>query len=297
MSRSFVNAQAGRAARAPALPSDAEPWGTTSNSVMRAYEPAEMAAAKGVKAGLRTTLQPSMAAKTCKMPTGPEFKWRRHHEAHQDPGPAGVAAMGKLFVPLSEQVAHKPVRWRPYVGLATLKQEDEAEALKNRQRAFPYRDEFHPRSKRLMYEMALEKCCRDSVASASTYRQDDNASCFTLASTRAGGTQVSKAGSQASRLSRTSSEPSRLPTGGSQRVVGGVAKRRMQCNLRSPMQSADDAIWFMDKFDKEGPAGLTNANCPAWMAAGSLKAEGDRVQAASALLPGFAETTSRKAGM
>lgn len=298
MARNFFSAQQGRASRAPALPSDAEPWGTTSSSVMRAYEPAEMAAAKGVTAGLRAPLQPSMAVKTCREPTGPEQKWRRHHEAHQDPGPAGVAAMGKLVIPLSEQVAHKPVRWRPYMGCTTEKQDMEAQALRDRQRQFPYRDEYHPRSKRLLYEMALEKCCRDSVRSASTFDGDDNQSCFTLASSaarsKAGGTQVSKAGSQASKLSRSSSEPSRVPTGDSRRVAGGVAKRRLACFNRAPGIWPMDAVWANDLYDKEGPAGMMSGNAPSWMAAGSLKAYGDRIVASNALLPGWNETTSRK---
>merc|ERR1719183_946737 len=97
--------------------------------------------------------------------------------------------------------------------------------------------------------MALERCCRDSVASAST--DGENMSCFTLPSTKVSGT---------TKASSVPSQRSRLLTGDSARIQGGICKRRKEMNTKSPMQWPADAQWLKDVYEKEGPAGLQSTN-------------------------------------
>lgn len=162
---------------------------------------------------------------------------------------------------------------------ASRNQEHEAAAQAARNTAFPYRDEFAPRSKRLLYEMALQQCSRDSVKSASTV--GDDMSAFTLAST--------SAGSGASGRSASTGSLARPPTGDSQRVVGGVARRRKAAQLKAPLQWEPDLAWIQEKYENEGPAGLASGNFSGHFHAPTNKGHGDRMNAVVNLLVGRVE--------
>mmetsp|Transcript_13245 Transcript_13245/g.14390 ORF Transcript_13245/g.14390 Transcript_13245/m.14390 type:complete len:82 (-) Transcript_13245:2-247(-) len=69
----------------------------------------------------------------------------------------------------------RPIPERPFGGTSHYTQH-QAAAQQARHDYFPYRDEFHPRSKRLLYEMALAADDRKSNIS------EDTRSCFTLPS-------------------------------------------------------------------------------------------------------------------
>lgn len=304
MSKCFISPQCGRSGRTGAVVGDDEPWGTTSSSVMRRYEPAEMRNCRSGPAQLKPAMQPTSLAKSGGV-TGEAQKWRRHIEHYADPAmtasmaasavtaPSSASGRGgghskstghfaKKSIPAADLVSMRPIPERAYVGLSTDSMEREKAAAIERQRHFPYRDEFLPRSKRLLYEMALNNCSRDSVQSASSVA--DTASCFTLAS------------SKASRTTRSSSATclSRLPTADSQRIEEGIAKRRHACQLRAPMQWDADAEWVSRKYQEDGPAGLTCANfMPGILAPNAIK-YAERISRVNSMIPGTSDTLPRE---
>lgn len=174
----------------------------------------------------------------------------------------------------------------------TTYQEHQKEAQEARHsHYFPYRDEFVPRSKRLLYEMALAGCSRESVRSVST---DEEASCFTLPSTVASGK------SKGSRLSRRSASaasvpPARPPTGASDRLEVGIARRRKEAQLRAPLQWDADMAWLQDKYEKEGPAGLTTANFPHGHCVNGIRAEATRMAKVEHMMNGIRDNEPRDA--
>merc|ERR1711924_219756 len=157
-----------------------------------------------------------------------------------------------------------------YMFLSTLKQEDEAAAAKGRRHFNPYNDETIPRQHRIHYDMSMEKCCRDSVRSASSIADTNSAvgSCFTVATSQA---------SRTSKASSTSSLP-RVMTGDSKRIQhhGGIAGRRKECTFRSPGIWPADFEWYKEKLRTDGPAGLMGQNTPVCMLGDSMSAYGDR---------------------
>eukprot|EP00928_Gymnodinium_smaydae_P061518 TRINITY_DN45572_c0_g1_i1.p1 TRINITY_DN45572_c0_g1~~TRINITY_DN45572_c0_g1_i1.p1 ORF type:complete len:324 (+),score=48.12 TRINITY_DN45572_c0_g1_i1:59-973(+) len=298
-SRTFFTAQAGRDTRNPALPDDKEPWGTTSQSVYRSYEPAEMKNCRDAP----TQKRPSMEAASTVGPraSGADQTWRRTREHYAEPPASAIAPSDHASNPdvpghklsahalgrrLKQRDRESPMPERPYLGLQTEAQHREARASEDRLRHFPYRDEYHPRSKRLLYEMALEKCCRDSVRSAST--QHDTVSCFTATSRASSMTRTSKA----------SSTPSlqRVMTGDSKRIPEGVAKRRLQVNLRAPGQWPADEEWFKRKFKEEGPAGMSCANMPPFMLDANMAKHGERLVKCDKMFGGRVDHEARVPG-
>lgn len=185
-------------------------------------------------------------------------------------GPEACLAASIKHTPKCEEVANRQMKWRPYIGLSTHHQEHEAAALQARRHFNPYRDESIPRSVRLAQDMAMEKCCHDSVRSASSIADSSSnvGSCYTLAS------------SKASRTSKASSVPNldRIPTGDSRRIQnpGGIAARRKECTFKSPGIWPADAEWYKEMLLREGPAGMVGGNVPSCMMGDGLVAYGDR---------------------
>jgi len=259
--RVFVAPNAGRVSRNS--PQVDEPWGTTSNSQFRSFEPSEVKNCRSTPAHVKPCLQQSIMSGG-RASTGRLHTWNRHASDYPDPAPSAVtdrsggasgsgsqgsyANRGKE-PPSWEQVHRRPIQNRPFNATST-SQDAQLHAQEERHGHFPYRDEFAPRSKRLLYEMAAARCSRDSVKSASTA---DGVSCFTLTSSAVTGTSR-----------RSASTPSliqrRVPTADSARIPGGIAKRRLQSQLRAPTQWEPDRQWFQEKWDAEGPSGLATGN-------------------------------------
>jgi len=178
----------------------------------------------------------------------------------------------------------RPISPRRFLANSTYR-EHQAEAQEARHGYFPYRDEFAPRSKRLLYEMALAKCLQDDEESA-VGSVAESASCFTVAS---------KARSRASaRLGRSSSSPvlppvsERCPpTADSQRIPGGpgaLARRRREAQLRAPSLWPNDEKWYKDTLEKEGPAGLTTINYPSGLHDGSHGSHSEQIVGNNAMI-------------
>eukprot|EP00440_Ansanella_granifera_P053816 gb/GFBE01058339.1/.p1 GENE.gb/GFBE01058339.1/~~gb/GFBE01058339.1/.p1 ORF type:complete len:321 (+),score=50.91 gb/GFBE01058339.1/:1-963(+) len=316
--RQFFSRQAGRADRTKNV--DDEPWGTTSSqSHFKAYEQSEARSARSLPTQVRPCLEaPSVASGTLR---SPELRvWERHREDYRDPYAGSTASAvtasetsqrsagsksgskrgsrpGQKYIPAAELVAMRPIPERSFDGISHYNQTQE-EAQQARHDFFPYRDEFHPRSKRLLYEMALNKVTKGSDRGSVV--SDDSQSCFTVASTAVSG--KSGTGSKVSSVSRSSSMPglksgssSRLPTADSLRVGGGmigsVAKRRKEAFCRAPNQSDADRLWYAKKLEEEGPAGLVTGNFVASMYEDTLDKYGQRISQACGLLGGVRDHT------
>jgi len=318
--RVFFTPQAGRTDRSKQL--DDEPWGTTSSqSHFKAYEPSEARSARSSAVHVKPALEGSVVGSRANSGTqrSPTLNvWERHREDYRDPSArseASAVTVSKAssgsrkapvrqgaYIPAAELVAARPIPERPFRGVSHYK-EQLAEAQEARHEYFPYRDEYHPRSKRLLYEMALNKVKADHSDRSTNVVDDDTRSCFTLASSAASAKSRASRVSAATSLSRASSMPSinegsRLPTGDSLRVSGGfigsVAKRRSQAMFRSPGQWEADRQWFTKKLEEDGPAGLMTGNFPVNMYEPTMDKYGQFISAASGMLSGEAETLSRK---
>ncbi|CAK9021018.1 unnamed protein product, partial [Durusdinium trenchii] len=255
--------------------------GTTSNqSHFKAYEAADARNARSLPSQVRPCQEQSTTS------VGPLQIWERHREDYPLLATPSNASGGKKYIPAAELVHMRPIPERPFGGVSHYtKHQDDAQQA--RHEYFPYRDEFHPRSKRLLYEMALSAVDEKSVAS------EDTRSCFTLPSTAKSQSTQKTVVSQP-----RSASSSRLPTGDSLRVGGGkpgaLAHRRRQAFFRSPSQSHVDRDWYLQVYDKEGPAALSTANHRPRFYNGSLDMYSQALAEMSALLDGDRETQPRE---
>lgn len=302
MSRVFVNAQAGRQGKS-GLKKEEE-WGTTSSQAeFRAYEPAEMRNAREIPQHARTCVENNARGTLPKNKGTASYNWYRVQESFPDhsvytateqslprisedrrsqgssgkrsnraktpPGMRGAPAWARTHMnPIPE---HK-------FDATTSYTQHQMEAQLARHNHFPYRDEFQPRSKRLLYELAHQRASCDSVASGSTA----TASAFT----------VSSKGSRARSVARSQSEGSIASshhTADSDKVIGGIAKRRAQVQFRSPALCVRDGDWLRDKWEKEGPAGLVTGNFKPSFYQPSCKQSIEQTHSMSALLGGYKE--------
>lgn len=275
MSRVFITPQAGRPDKGKGA--EDEPWGTTSaGSAFRAFEPAEMRSCRSGPAHLKPCLQPSGAFAPARSQVSSASRSRSNlmetipemasavtvsRASRTVPEMASAVTVSRASrnsggQPAWAQVHQRPIPARPW-GAATTEYRDSQQLAQEARHDhhFPYRDEFAPRSKRLLYEMALERCSRDDVRSAST--DADEVSCFTVPSSYASGKSGRRSASTPSLASS-----GRLMTGDSRRIVGGLARRRKEAQLRAPMQWEADMDWVAKKCEEEGPAGLSTANVP-----------------------------------
>lgn len=294
--RCYVTAQAGRPPRAQ---SDDEPWGTSSSqSHFKAYEPAEARSVRSGPAFVKTCLE----APVFNRPSGlrPALKGsNRIREDVRDTSAAsqasavtasqasqksaGIGAGGQQAVSAWRDVHKRPIPERPF-GVTSSYTEHQAEAQQARHDYFPYRDEFHPRSKRLLYELALQKV---TGGGAKSVVSDDSVSCFTATETHVSKQTSASGASGASGMSKISSVPSFF-TADSRRVggVGAVAKRRWEAFYRAPAQSDTDRKWIMERWERDGPCGLISGNYVPSMYGDTLDKYGQRVAGAADLLPG-----------
>lgn len=260
MSRSFVSAQAGRQGKSGVKKEDE--WGTTtSQAEFRGYEAAEMRNARAPAAHAKTCMQTSSDRGT--QPKGkqaPNYNWNKQQESFPDY--SAYTATEQSMPRLKSQGSKEPTKGnKPAWALTHLNpiperkfdatssyKEHQVQAQQARHGHFPYRDEFAPRSKRLLYELAHHKFSAESVASGST----DSASAFTMSSRPS----VARSGRSNSEGSLASSHH----TADTNRVVGGVAKRRREMMFKSPSLWPPDQEWVMEKLEKEGPQGITFGN-------------------------------------
>lgn len=272
--RVYVNPQAGRAV---CQPDEDVPWGTSaSHSSFRHFEPAEARNCRSEPVHVKPCLAQPPATGSRKTNQSTNNTRKQSHEDFPDPMSAitvptgmsaytihsGTSSRSKL-APSSahEQMHQQLISKRPFYATSTY-QSDQASAQEARHSYFPYRDEFAPRSKQLLYELALEKCSRDSVKSASTA---GSVSCFTVESS-VHSRKLPNVGrglsAIASAPSLASSTRSRLPTADSMRIPGGIgslARRRKEADLRAPAQWEPDRRWHAEKWEQDGPAGLASA--------------------------------------
>mmetsp|Transcript_6413 Transcript_6413/g.15885 ORF Transcript_6413/g.15885 Transcript_6413/m.15885 type:complete len:314 (-) Transcript_6413:237-1178(-) len=297
MSRCFVAPQAGRAVRGGSVPADDEPWGTTSSkSQFRAYEPVEAKNCRSTPAQVRTCLEQTgpLSLNRAASGTGGFRRGggtsRAYSSASRDAASAVTDMTASSYKncqgnqPAWLEKGKRPISPRRFLANSTYR-EHQAEAQEARHGYFPYRDEFAPRSKRLLYEMALAKCLEEDEKSA-IGSTAESASCFTVAS---------KARSRASMgMGRSSSSPALPPvsergppTADSQRIPGGpgaLARRRREAQLRAPTLCPADEKWFRETLEKEGPAGLTTINYPAAHHNGSHGSHGEKIIGNNAMI-------------
>jgi len=301
-SRVFVNPQAGRHGKTGVKKE--EEWGTTtSQSEFRGYEPAEMRNARDGPRhtrGLTANLQPASDRGTQpKYKKSELYAWNRLQEQFPDHSAYTVASDGTLPKlsegskrPTAEWAASKaeqpawatthmnPIPEKKFDATSSYSQH-QLQAQQARHGHFPYRDEFAPRSKRLLYELAHARVSKDSVASGSTA----TASAFTMSSQR------SAARSGAARSQSEGSLASSHHTCDTDRLFlhGGVAKRRAQAQFRSPALCPRDEEWFRERWDRDGPAGLTFHNFKPGFYQRSAKMDVEQTIAIKPLLGGHKE--------
>lgn len=278
----YFTTQAGRADRSKF---EDEPWGTTSNqSHFKAYEASDARNARSLPSQVR----PCQENKTG-LALGPLQIWERHREDYPALKTPSEASGGKKYIPAAELVHMRPIPERPFGGVSHYTQH-QAAAQEARHDYFPYRDEFHPRSKRLLYEMAL-----NAVDDRKSNVSEETRSCFTLPSSVKSHKSQSTEKSVASQPRSLSS--SRLPTGDSLRVGGGkpgaLAHRRAQAFFRSPSQSHVDREWYVSMNEKEGPAAICTTNYRPRFYKDSLDTYSQALAEMSALLDGERETQPR----
>lgn len=262
MSRSYFTPQGGRPGKSGVKQEDE--WGTTtSQAEFRGYEPAEMRNARDAPRHAKTCIQSSSDRGTQPKVKGPpSYSWHRFQESFPDHSaytateqsmPRHSQSQGsrgndprQSSKPAWALTHMNPIPDRKFDATSSYK-EHQLKAQQARHGHFPYRDEFAPRSKRLLYELAHQRISRDSVASGST----ESASAYTLSSR--GARSVARSASEGSLVSSHH-------TADTNRVVGGIAKRRREANFRSPNLWPADQEWFEEKWKKEGPNGLAFAN-------------------------------------
>lgn len=281
-----------------------DPWGTTAaKAQFKAYNSQEMRNSRSQPTLVKTCLE--LPAE--KGPT-PLYVWNRNRDEFPDrmaqtsitfgkaarvgktPGPGG----GGELEPAWAKTHLHPIKEMPFVS-ASHYTEHEAAAQQARHEFFPHRDEFAPRSKRLLYELAL--------AHYATMQQrnqegggdvDDKGSCFTITDSCA--TTKTGASRSATHVSRASSLPSissRLPTADSLRVPGGVAKRRREAFFRAPGVWEPDARWLAEKMEKDGPAGLANSNLAPTLHAPTFDKYKERMNQVSSIYSAAAPAKSK----
>jgi len=287
MSRSYFTPQGGRPGKSGVKQEDE--WGTTtSQAEFRGYEPAEMRNARDAPRHAKTCIQSSSDRGTQPKVKGPpSYAWHRFQESFPDHSaytateqsmPRHSQAQGSRGndarhsnKPAWALTHTNPIPDRKFDATSTYK-EHQLKAQQARHGHFPYRDEFAPRSKRLLYELAHQRISRDSVASAST----GTASAFTLSSQ--GARSVPRSASEGSLASSHH-------TADTNRVIGGIAKRRREANFRSPSLWPPDQEWLEEKWRTEGPNGLTFANFKPSFYGNSLVQDVEQTLAIRHLLP------------
>lgn len=286
MSRCFISPQAGRYGRNGSVVHEDEPWGTTSSrSQFRAFDPAAAQSSRGTPTQVMELVQNKGPAAFSASVRSTRQPWST---TSNDAAESAVTASSKSTLracraerPEWTKADLRPIPERPFLGNSHYREHEEA-AQKARHNYFPYRDEFAPRSKRLLYEMALAKCVEDDDKSTVAGSQAGSASCFTAAS---------KARSKASRSASTPALPAvpgtpPPPTGDSLRLgdsLCAVARRRRDAFLKSPSMSHHDAAWYREMLQKEGPAGLCTLNYPSYCHSGSLAGHAEMVSSSHAL--------------
>lgn len=262
-SRVFVNAQGGRQGKSGVK--EEEKWGTTtSQAEFRSYEPAEMKNARDGPARSQTSSVASNRSGT--QPKAKGTQQRNRFIEERDPNVTCSAYTA------SEQSASRTLPKLPQGNKESRKPDglpssenpipqrgiDHATQMQHQSQAqqakhgyFPYRDEFAPRSKRLLYELAHQRIARDSVASGSTA----SASAFTMSSAAKSGASRSNSEGSLVASSHHSADSARVP--------GGIAKRRAQAMFRSPALWPADQERYTEMWNRDGCAGLaTNNNKP-----------------------------------
>lgn len=265
-SRVYFAPQAGRQGKTGVK--DEEEWGKTTNQAeFRGYEPAEMRNCRDGPLHTKTCHETSSRRGTQPKKASPTYNWYRSQEhfpamsactaseqsMSRSYSSGNVKDARKAEKPSWATVHERPIPHRPFDAESTYKLHQE-HAQQARHAHFPYRDEFAPRSKRLLYELAHQRVSRDSVASGSTA---DSASAFTMASSR-----HSAAQSAARSKSEGSLVASSHHTASSSRLPGRIARRRWEAQYRSPALWPPDREWLDEKLAQDGMAGLTFANFP-----------------------------------
>lgn len=277
MSRVFFTPQAGRQGKSGVK--NEEEWGrTTSQSEFRGYEPAEMRNCRDAPRHAKSCVESSNRG-TLPKGQSQRHEWHRTKESFPDHSAytATVQSQGsRPYKPDWAVVADKPLRNEKFDHV-THYSHHQQDAQQARHGYFPYRDEFAPRSKRLLYELAHQRCSRDSVASGST----ESASAYTMSRSAA-----SRSGTGRSR-SEGSLAASSHHTADSRRLDCGLAKRRAQCQFRSPSLWPADAKWFQETWEKDGPCGMTFGNFRPGHYTRNCKGEVEQGKAINALLSGI----------
>jgi len=293
-SRVYFAPQVGRQGRTGVK--DEEEWGkTTSQAEFRSYEPAEMRNCRDGPAHTKTCHETSSMRGTAPKKAASSYNWSRSQEDFpaKSAYTATVQSMNKSHSsgdyktakkadnkPAWASVADRPIPHRPFDADSTYKLHQE-HAQQARHGHFPYRDEFAPRSKRLLYELAHQRISRDSVASGSTC---DSASAFTMASSR-----HSVAQSAARSQSEGSLAASSHHSASSSRVPGRIARRRYEMQNKSPALWHADRQWLDEKLEKDGMAGLTFANFASGHHKNTFRQDCERCNAIAPIMGGYKE--------
>lgn len=267
--RVWMSPQAGRSQHRSVCEDEQGPWSTTSGSMLRSFDASEMRTCKSSPIHVKPALEPAtLHASPGRRRSTADL--RRHRENYPDHSEF-VQKHGGASQP-SESSRHRPMPDEPFDG-RTAYGDDQKIARMARQRHFPGRDErlgdmsILQRAKS-MSDMALLAHSKavdprrlasratsvgSTALSASTQRTEGGRTWLTN-----GYANNHRSVSEASCVTG-SSNPS-LFSADSRRIPGGIARRRMEMNLRCPAQEERDAEWVAGLWERDGPAGLTSAN-------------------------------------
>lgn len=303
-SRVFVTPQAGRSDRTRAEGSE-EPWGSTaSRSHFRPFDAAEAQSCRGSPALTHSLPSASLVGtpqqRRSRSTTGSAMNYSVDSASKLQPIPENKAASCAKRAGASKPgyLVDRPIPQRPFCATTTYRA-DQLAAQEARKTHFSGRDEFAPLSKQKLLELAHARFSRDDAKSASS--REGSVSCFTVADSDCTSLAKSCTSLAKSSLTRSSSEPSlapspslpRVPSASSQ-VPGGIARRRRECQMRSPGQWEPDRVWYVQRLQEDGPTGLHTGNHVSSLYGPSLGRQMDRMHGMSPLLGG---TTDEELGL
>jgi len=314
--RVFFTAQAGRGNQGHKLGNHTlkkeDEWGiSTSQSEFRGYEPAEIKNARANPSQTRPALESSLGRGTQpKSKSGPlDHTWHRYKESFPDHSamsaytaseqsgkreqaanklPDKMASLGPdgRYKPEWAVTADRPMPEHSFDHL-TLSQHENLFAKHARHTHFPYRDENVPRSKRMLHDLAENKCSQNSVASGSTCGASQQSS-FSVAKSLASGRSRSETSVASSHHTADTQGPHCKVVTGIRN--GNIARRRKENTFRSPGLWPADAEWLQNKWDTEGPCGLTFGNFKRNYYGTNCKQEVEQAISIGPLLSGLKES-------
>jgi len=298
--RVWMSPQAGRGEHRNVGEAEQGPWSTTSGSMLRGFDASEMRTCKSSPIHVKPALEPAVLHSSPGRQRN-AAGWRRHRDHFPDHSEWMEKEGGPL--PPSDFAQHRALPDEPFDG-RTAYRDDQKRARLARQRHFPGRDEslgdlslLH-RAKS-MSDLALLAHSKavdtrrlasragsvgSTAVSASTQRTEGGRTWVTNGYANGVNVNNLRSVSEASCVTG-SSAPSRY-SADSRLIPGGIARRRMEMNLRCPAQEDRDREWLEELWERDGPAGLTSANYASAQIRSTMSQEAHRLKHLQPLMAG-----------